>query len=195
MQLLNYSHRSLSSSKTHAAATVDLVITPSWLSQGANPPLRVVGLVTLSNRLIQDDYRQWDLPQRKAAPVVAPRATVPFNAETSYHDTYHAHPLEAPVRHQPEVWKGKFLLKACAVFLIQSLCVLSGHTKVLCLKPIRVCQLNTQHWLDEYAAKAFSKDSKHGCHAKNCCLSLTRKDAYDFASKAVQACVFLQTVE
>ena len=49
MQLLKYSHRSLSSSKTDADATVDLVITPSWLSQGANLPLSVVGLVTLSN--------------------------------------------------------------------------------------------------------------------------------------------------
>ncbi|KAL3143309.1 hypothetical protein ABBQ38_002149 [Trebouxia sp. C0009 RCD-2024] len=52
-----------------------------------------------------DDYRAWELPHRDAPPPVAPRVSVPFDAETSYHDTYHAHPLEAPTRHHAEPWK------------------------------------------------------------------------------------------
>ena len=55
---------------------------------------------------LQDDYRAWELPHRDAPPPVAPRVSVPFDAETSYHDTYHAHPLEAPTRHHAEPWKG-----------------------------------------------------------------------------------------
>lgn len=58
---------------------------------------------------VQDDYRAWELPHRDAPPPVAPRVSVPFDAETSYHDTYHAHPLEAPTRHHAEPWKGMYL--------------------------------------------------------------------------------------
>lgn len=59
---------------------------------------------------MQDDYRAWELPHRDAPKPVAPRVSVPFNAETSYHDTYHAHPLEAPTRHHAEPWKGVQLI-------------------------------------------------------------------------------------
>lgn len=58
---------------------------------------------------MQDDYRAWALPHRDAPKPVAPRVSVPFDAETSYHDTYHAHPLEAPTRHHAEPWKGEQL--------------------------------------------------------------------------------------
>ena len=59
---------------------------------------------------MQDDYRAWELPHRDAPKPVAPRVSVPFDAETSYHDTYHAHPLEAPTRHHAEPWKGEQLI-------------------------------------------------------------------------------------
>ncbi len=64
---------------------------------------------------LQDDYRAWELPHRDAPPPVAPRVSVPFDAETSYHDTYHAHPLEAPTRHHAEPWKGMPYKVSCTV--------------------------------------------------------------------------------
>ena len=62
------------------------------------------------DQCMQDDYRAWELPHRDAPKPVAPRVSVPFDAETSYHDTYHAHPLEAPTRHHAEPWKGEQLI-------------------------------------------------------------------------------------
>lgn len=65
---------------------------------------------------MQDDYRAWELPHRDAPKPVAPRVSVPFDAETSYHDTYHAHPLEAPTRHHAEPWKGEQLITPLCTF-------------------------------------------------------------------------------
>lgn len=68
---------------------------------------------------MQDDYRAWELPHRDAPKPVAPRVSVPFDAETSYHDTYHAHPLEAPTRHHAEPWKGVQLMTSlCNIQLV-----------------------------------------------------------------------------
>jgi len=79
--------------------------------------LKVIVVICVPHVLLQDDYRQWELPEYQhhgAHDNTGPRKTLPFTGASTYADVYKIHPMEPYCRVGPATgYKGDQTQSLC----------------------------------------------------------------------------------